>query len=311
MPAFLTHLLAANDSFNRLTSPEKDILSFNYATYLWGSVGPDLFYFHNFLGGRSPLPDYGHTLHDYKPRELLEAMGLYVALRQNSPEYNTLVAYQAGFMSHYHLDSMTHPYIYSQSELFAGLSSDRVRGGSHHRLEADISSAMYRHKTGQSVHTFSPKQRLSFNRDMAMVVAVMLRQLLQDIYGIIMPPEPIVDAFEDTLNAQVVIHDPTGFLFKAGASLVDVFRGREATPFASHICQDNISYDVLNQSHREWFRCDDTRVGSHRSFMELFDQAVEATTDDITEILRLTQSREAFTPPYALLFTEGAPPGSR
>ena len=311
MPAFLTHLLAANDSYNQLSLPDKDILSYNYSSYLWGSLGPDLFYFHNFLSGNSPLFEYGNTMHQYKPQELLTAMGQYVAARRGSAEYSTLVAYHAGFMSHYHLDSTAHPYIYSQSELYAGLSPDRVRGGSHHRIEADISSTMYRLKTGQSVHTFAPKQRLPHNRDMDMAIALLFRQVLQDVYGIMVPPEPIVDAFQDTLNAQVVIHDPTGFLFKAGASLVDIFRGRESTPFASHICQDNVTYDVLNQSHREWFRCDLPQVSSHESFPSLFDLAVTATSDDIAEILRLTHTGEAFAPPYTLLFDEGAPPGSR
>lgn len=307
MPAFLTHLLAANDSYNILNSPDKDIISYNYPAYLWGALGPDPLFYYDIVHKRGPVYEFGLVLHEHRTKDLLSAIGQYVASRREAADYKTLLAYQAGFYSHYHLDSITNPYIYSQAELFKGLSPDRVRGGSTYRTMADISSVLYRMKTGESVHRFAPRKHLKFIRETAFVMAQMISVVLYKVYGIMLPPEVIADSYENMLNVQAMLHDPTGFLTRAAATAADLVLGRDHEPFASLVCLDSVNYDVLNQSHREWTRCDKHGLSSRESFLDLSARAIKHTADDISEILRLSKEGKAFTPSYSISFSEGRP----
>ena len=115
MPGYVTHYIFGRDMYEKLNDPVlKNNLYKNRAVYALGHQGPDIFFYY--------LPAYvlhGHNLGDMAHTENTGAF--YAALLESrsifkKPEDLQIAnAYLEGFLGHYILDSICHPFIYGRT----------------------------------------------------------------------------------------------------------------------------------------------------------------------------------------------------
>ncbi len=121
MPAFFTHYLFGRLEYERLSTGEvRSIISRQKPVYALGLAGPDIFFYF--------LPDValgrkktGSHMHEERCGMFLRNM-LREAERMHGERREVALAYLAGFLGHYELDTHCHPYIYS----YIGSEAERL-----------------------------------------------------------------------------------------------------------------------------------------------------------------------------------------
>ena len=98
--------------FSRL--PEcraKAVIAAHRTLYYWGAQGPDVFYFYKYMKrGKKDLVELARSMHKQPPNILFVAFERYI-LTLSEGERDAATAYLLGFITHYFLDSATHPFI--------------------------------------------------------------------------------------------------------------------------------------------------------------------------------------------------------
>jgi hypothetical protein len=109
MPAYLTHRMAGEKVLEVVDVPHGG------AFYL-GCQGPDMLFFHNYQPWRrnKTLFALGVSMHGGDTRKLLDHLVGYV-LSYTGPDRDELVAYAAGFITHYAVDKNAHPIVYRKT----------------------------------------------------------------------------------------------------------------------------------------------------------------------------------------------------
>ena len=110
MPSTYTHYALANEIIPLLPEELRNVCTTYKKQFLMGAQGPDFFYFYRPLR-HNTYTKLGKQIHDTNFDELLKYM--LPVLREyssNSKEY----AYVLGFITHFTLDSIFHPYVIPQ-----------------------------------------------------------------------------------------------------------------------------------------------------------------------------------------------------
>lgn len=110
MPSYSTHCIFAREMLPQLyTAIDFDL---NEEALMTGTQGPDIFFFHRvfpWMPGK-PLRKTGSELHRSKPADILENMRDYC--NNISKQKDIATSYIYGFIMHYALDRLCHPYVY-------------------------------------------------------------------------------------------------------------------------------------------------------------------------------------------------------
>jgi hypothetical protein len=122
MPAYLTHRVAGERVLDRLPVEVPDEQAF-----FLGCQGPDMLFFRDFQPWRAPMMSrrIGLRMHHERVRELFKTAFDY-ARKYDEADREELIAYIAGFITHYAIDKNTHPFVYDK----AGRNT-----GVHNRIE--------------------------------------------------------------------------------------------------------------------------------------------------------------------------------
>lgn len=112
------------------------------ALLLWGAQGPDLlFYVRPYLPWKKEKTyEFGLKIHRGKPSEYFEAIKRYI-----SKHYEAL-PYMYGAISHYALDSVIHPFVYSQIRSFSKKYRSPHSFLWHGDIETSLDIILLRHK---------------------------------------------------------------------------------------------------------------------------------------------------------------------
>ncbi len=163
MPAVLTHDFFGRDAFDMVaaelgltTSDERD-------AFLLGNQGPDpLFYLvaAPWVGSQNRM---GGRMHHEQTPKLLASLREAVETVPTS-ERGVAVAYAAGFLCHYLLDSTMHPLVFGQQYALcdAGVDGLTRADGSrvHQEIEKDFDEMVLFTKTGETIATYKPYRKV-------------------------------------------------------------------------------------------------------------------------------------------------------
>lgn len=133
MPAFYTHLSYGMELFHALDSKYlKKVIRTHYNAYRLGTSGPDLFFYDIVSTGQSGMSP-GERMHRMRTGLFLKNL-VEAAESLHKDDRETAVAYIAGFLTHYLLDSAMHPYVYARIETREGSK----QSGEHFMLEGAL-----------------------------------------------------------------------------------------------------------------------------------------------------------------------------
>ncbi|MEG2542764.1 MAG: zinc dependent phospholipase C family protein [Christensenellaceae bacterium] len=114
MPAILTHIITADKVLEKIENPRmKKIITENIDAYYSGSQGGDYFYLYKYysvwVGTRMKL--FGWALHYARTQKFFCECAKYIKQNEN----DKMLAYLYGYITHYCLDKLLHPYVNADS----------------------------------------------------------------------------------------------------------------------------------------------------------------------------------------------------
>lgn len=132
MPAYMAHYACGVRAWHTLQDGTlKQTIRRHPAVYDLGLAGPDLFFYS--LGDRLLKAEIGSEMHKIRTGQFLREMYSYAMERQGE-EQDICLAYLAGFLGHYSLDTACHPLVFE----VCGIGPVESWIGRHYRFEAEM-----------------------------------------------------------------------------------------------------------------------------------------------------------------------------
>lgn len=270
MPNIITHTLFAEDVQKLL-----DNENFKNRRQLFnvGSNGPDFLFFHRVTPGsfmkKAPLRKMGNALHSSHVNEFYADLVHHIREQKNESLKEDMIAYGAGHLCHWALDSTAHPYIFYRTGRCIKRSADR-----HHRFESLLDAAMLKIKNGETIKTFNPAMEVCDLTESEMKVIVnVYYPILREIFDEDIRPSMVRESLQNWKTMQQIFHDPDGKKVSALQKVEKLF-GME-NKFSGFgvppVVEDNI--DLLNLLHSQW-RNPVTGEIFTESFLDLYDEAL-------------------------------------
>ncbi len=276
MPYAWTHLTFGHQLLAEANLPSpKDKYLFQL-----GCQGPDFFFFHYFwkLHKQNVGAELGELFHNQHCGavlvELIEAVRTTPSLKE----------YVMGFITHYILDSFTHPYIHYR----AGYKKFK-----HQKLEVIIDTLVA--KKVHQVETW--RTPLTPEIDIGHLpeeLVQLFHQIVQKYYpqmGTRFSIHHYDQAYQHMKKAFSLFYDPSGIkeLFTFG--LITPFRHKKKFP----------SFDYLNEEHRIWRHPADLDETSKASFWDLWKDALQEGKRVLPAIVAYWQSGKRMESPLLTL----------
>lgn len=296
MPGFVTHYIFGTEAFRdiqcdspRQTRTLKRNLSANRSVYSLGQQGPDLFFYY--------LPSYvleGHNLgaiaHVKETGAFFRGL-LKCALTFENP-YDRAIAesYLYGFLGHYTLDTVCHPYIYAMTHY------KEKRPDYFHRhayLETDIDTSLLNMKLHRKPYEFHSADTIVLTTRQKKVVAKMLYYAYRYAYPElrIYKPTMFLSIFSLRLGMRI-LHDDSGQK-KAMVRLTErYFLGY---PLFSPLFPSNYLFfrtDPFNLRRAPWRNPWDKSLTSNETFFDLYSKAEQQYLSRLKKLYTIFHNTE-------------------
>ena len=275
MPALYTHYLFARDL---LKEDEK-----HPSLYLLAAQGPDAFFFYGYSlkirKNKAARQGFGRMLHKIDIAKIYDAMLRYANTKE-SEEKEILYSFIRGFMFHYCLDHIAHPYVFYRTGFV-------IEGKKEQKDHKFYSLAHTAFETNLDVllkeeYAFfaQPKELVKIRRKEGKIVSKMFDAVAKEVFEINLGKNTYYQAYKDFRFVEKFLNSKKGgkkryFSKHMHDSIMN------ALSYPVGINNDDV-YDYLNLKHSEWLY-PETGNKSHKSFLELFEEAKNKTkvVDDI------------------------------
>ena len=283
MPSTMTHAAMARDIYNRLNKDVKDKFNNQLEEYVTYSQGPDLLYFYNIfipLKQNLKIQHFGGIWHREKVNELFIYLTNNVKKTKN---INTFI-FLCGLLTHYMGDTTCHPLVnYIDDNINKTL---KRRKDYHYMVELYMDNYIL-FKKGYNYKKF-PCYKYALNGKKQNDV----EKLLNDaIYYVFNEKNMGTIYYKSLKEMKFLFH-----LLRYDPYKIKRYIYNFLYLFAFYIKRDfrflsynfNLTEDLnklyLNIDHKEWFNLRDRTISSNKSFIELYDEAVDKSVDKITKL---------------------------
>ena len=268
MPAAIAHYLLSTRVLNALHQadmPERD-------AFFWGAQGPDFLFTHRLFPWQKgdSMKDYGGKIHSTPPSQTLGAMRFYLTQHQEDRE---AYSYIQGFLCHYALDSIAHPFVNCGAVLLNEQLQNTTIGSCHNEIEASLDVIVLRYETAQLPSEVKLKNLIPNNQAVIDAMARVYTLVFSRAFEVEISENAIKQACKDFRTAFSWMTDRTG-LKRQLFSRIE----RKKTPrITSHLrpLTEEGEYDWANILNGEWRWPMDSGEIHTESFLELYEQAVQ------------------------------------
>ncbi len=264
----------------------------NLAVYDFATAGPDPFYFYHFLNHKKQKDsqNFGDYMHRYKTKEF------FLKLIEIAKVDYYVFNYLCGFITHYYLDSIVHPYIFFNTGIYDINDEDTLQyRGLHTRLERAMDCYIIENYYDKKSNKFRINRQILKLKKLDKRSKVSFDRLYADIYG--------KNNGYKYLNASITwqkrfyktLYDPYGlinyFLTKKddGKSELDL---KVLSYYNRNIPQEQI--DIFNFKHQPWCNPVDKDTQFTDSFFDLFEKAKEIAISCINDLSAYVFDNESF-----------------
>ncbi|MGI6049928.1 MAG: zinc dependent phospholipase C family protein [Acetivibrionales bacterium] len=247
MPDYLTHIVLADEVLKRIESRRiYEGVDKKRPLYYLGAQGPDPLFFYNFYKSKSksPLMGLGTRMHNQRTGDFL----LYGFKRLQNVSYDrewtNLAVYLCGFICHFTLDRMAHPYVNWACNKWIWGMDGTPRRATHQQVEISLDSIYWREV--KKKHAYKERTRLLTDIGKAWPVGVdsFLKEGFSEVYGIEASDKDINKILKDFYKGHDLLYDPRNWK-KAFINWLDNFTGGGVKP-------PKIPYPVSSDSEIDW-----------------------------------------------------------
>ncbi len=255
MPDIITHYLFGLDTTQNIKqSPLYKIIKENKNIYLVGLQGPDLMYY-NTMPKKDSKAFIGFKMHTEKTGDFLIAALSYLNRYDvNSEEFSEGLSYLSGFICHYVLDSMAHPYIFYLGGRYDETPETVKYKTLHKKIELAIDTLLLEQKFGLKAHQFKVHNHILKNIPVPYSILSIYDEALYLVYDINNGGGIFKKSYKDARNYFMLTYDMLGakkvFAGLASPLLPETLSSLKLS-FSYHNCvQPDIDY--MNDSRKVW-----------------------------------------------------------
>ena len=244
--------------------------------FLLGNQGPDPLFYAAAVPWLARFRSVGSQMHDEKPAELLCAMRR--AVDMLPPDERPVgLAYLAGFVCHYGLDSTPHPFIFAQQYAIcdAGVPGLTRADGTevHAVIESELDEMTLYTRTGLTIETYAPQHEVLRARSSVLdVVSRLYCYAVLVTYGTSVPRTMFAACVRSFRRVQRFFHSPTGQKREIVSGIERLVRPHSFYGAMSHrpVPREETAFE--NRAHDPWEN-PFTGETSTASFADLVAQA--------------------------------------
>lgn len=275
MPAQITHFLHAASVYNALPVHIRLKIRKSRKLYNIGSQGPDIFFY--YLPGilRKKTRGIGSKMHKKGAGEFFSQMATSIAKIHKK---DAAFAYLCGFITHYCLDCVAHPYVYYKTGFKRdGEAGKKIQYSSYHfRFETAIDTLMLKLVANQKPAEHKFWKRILISKSDIAVLNILGRSISK-AYGMPISGKNILWAMRSIAIITKILTSSTGKKKKLINLAETAVLGEDSALLASLIHDQNISDDIdyLNSKKEIWKNPWDENSKNTSSFLEMFNQSAD------------------------------------
>ena len=281
MPDIITHYIFGLDTAHNIKqSPLYGILKEHREIFLIGLQGPDPIYYHN-LGRKNNKAHVASRMHNEKTGDFLVSALCHTKKYDiNSKEFHECISYLSGFLCHYVLDYIAHPYIfYLGGRYIADDIESHKYQGLHKKIELAIDSILCEEKFGIKASHFKIHKHILKNITLPKSILNLYDETLFLLYGINNGGALFKEAYNDTRTYFKTSYDHLGTK-KLVANIVSPLLPKQFAGYATtfsyfHCIKPNVDY--LNTHRHVWLHPVTGNVYTF-SFYDLLKNAMKKST---------------------------------
>lgn len=276
MPNVLTHGLMALKAKEHVSASQiQQAISKHRDVYLFGSNGPDFLFYYNvwpWLDQKEAdrVSEHGTIMHKEKINEFIDTMIAIAKKQTNNQARNIMISFIAGYLCHWALDSVAHPFVFYRSGNMNG-----KRKYDHYRYESMIDSKMVVEVYQEKLSKYPSKKFLSMNKTSERVVSFLVSHAHQRVYDSTLSSEECLSAMKRAKQILPLFFDPYTIKHRVIRPIEQLMLDGQRV-ITSHmvIGRLNHMYDELNINRQVWYNPTYPDNPHNESFIELFERSV-------------------------------------
>jgi hypothetical protein len=275
MPGFITHYICAQAVLTEISQAARESISKYPNMYNLGAQGPDIFfyYFPGLIKKRTK--GIGVRMHMENPGAFIVNLSD-AANRAAEADKPLILAYTAGYLTHYALDAATHPFVYARSGLTKDERKRREMHASvrHRQLETTIDVKMLKLLSGKKPADYKLWQLINADAGHMLTAAEAISCAINKTYKHKLNSADVYKAMRYMVNLTRLLQSKTGRR-KRLMELAEDFtiRARYVSSII-HQQEADDGKDHMNISKKNWRTPWDAYSSSNSSFIELYNEAV-------------------------------------
>lgn len=277
MPSLITHDTFGQDIYRELFTfigGSRD----EAEAFLLGNQGPDPLFYSVVCPWLRPHHDLGSVMHDQFPTKLIDALKTGLVFLPEG-ERSVARAYALGFLCHYTLDSIMHPFIFSQQYALCDAGEPGLTRSDGHEvhayIETELDELVLFVKRGETVERFNPARDMLKGSDrMLRIVSKVYVYMAMAVYGRAVP----LDLFPASVRAMRLgsraFHSSSGLKRALLGKAEELVRPYSFCRAMSHLPVE-LEESIFDNRQREAWVDPFTQGTSTESFWDLYERALE------------------------------------
>lgn len=283
MPGLSTHYLFGVGTFKYIREKKLYGMVQNHPpVYALGQQGPDvLFYYPKLHGG-----NIGSLMHKERTAVFFYSMLHYIENHSKSTrEKEILIVYVAGFLGHYVLDRIFHPYVYSYALKHNGIIKQNSR---HFRLETEVDAYLLKATKKIEPCFFKGSKTLALSPEEQKAVIGLLQYATMSTYGIMLSKRKLKITMFNMRVVHAFLRDKRGTKKRMLISLEYRILG---CPLISNLIPERNEpkdkKDLLNLLREKWYNPYEKDTFSTKSVPDMLRDARREYIDILRELDKL------------------------
>ena len=296
MPDVLTHTLCGKKALKRIKNKKiRDEVYKRQKLFNIGCQGPDIFIYYRSWPwtDKGKLKEFGHVMHETKTGQFfLEGIKFLKQCEKGSKEYYDMLTYLLGFICHFNMDKVAHPYIFYFGGIDDGTKEKKKYSNYHKRLEIALDVLILKRDKGKDAYKYPVYKLLKRKTEMPNVICKFYKEVFEKLYNTKIELDTPKIAVGDMVKLLKVLYDP--MQLKRIMSKV-FYHSCNFSKYISYTIypkklKPNIDY--LNLEHRKWQDPINKEIIYTYSFVDLFDKGVKDSSYYMDKVIDYINNRE-------------------